>query len=196
MIDFSHIDGESIKLADVQGRYTREALIDATSEMIDTMLDMIKGIPDSYVTFLPEDPHAYDRGAATEEERYMPWTLAHVIAHATATGEETAALGADLARGIEVTWRSRYEVPWRSLTTTAQLVRRLEESRRIRFAYLTAWPDDPHMNVYFTKQEHRWGKVNAIGYTLRGLQHDTEHLGQIAEIIRQAREAELVAVQV
>ncbi len=189
MIDFSHIDGETVKLADMQHQFTRDDLIDATNEMIDTMLALVQDIPDSYVTFQPDDPDAYDRGAATEAEKYQAWTLAHVIVHTTASGEEAAALGATLARGTIPVWRDRYEVPWQTITTTQQLIQRLEESRRIRLSYLNAWPDEPHLEIYFTKKENRWGLVNAVGYTLNGLKHDTDHMGQIAEIIRQAREA-------
>lgn len=189
MIDFSRVNGDTFKIADMQNDFTREDLIDATHEMIDTLLSLVSDIPDSYVTFQPEDPHAYDRGAATEEEKYLAWTLAHVIVHITASGEETAALGATLARGTVPTWRDRYEVPWQTVRTTRQLVQRLEESRRIRLAYLNAWPDEPQLEVYYTKLEHRWGALNAVGYTLKGLQHDSDHLGQIEAIIQQAREA-------
>lgn len=196
MIDFSQINGDTLKLADIQAKYTRQDLIEATNHMIDTMLNLVKNIPDSYVTFQPVDPDAYDGGAETEEEKHMAWTLAHVICHTTASGEETAAQGSTMARGIEPTWRTRYEVPWRTLTTTEQLVQRLEESRRIRLAFLNSWPNEPHLHILWRKKEKTWGLVNAVGYTLEGLKHDTSHLGQIAEIIRQAKEAEHELVSV
>lgn len=191
-IDFSQLDGQSVKMSDLQERYSHADLIHATHTMIDTMLDLIKDIPDSYVTFQPEDPDAYDADAATEAEKYMAWTLAHVIVHATASGEEYAANGATLARGVEVNGRNRYEVDWQTVTTTTQLLQRLEESRRMRLAFLNAWPDEPHLTNFWRKREDKWGALNAIGYTMVGLKHDTDHLGQIAEIVRQAKAAEPV----
>lgn len=176
----------SVKFSDLQTSYTRQDLIEATNEMVDTMLAMVKAVPDSYVTFQPFDPHAYDNAATTTGEVHMAWTLGHVIVHATASAEEHAANGATLARGVEINGRNRYETPWETVTTTAQLIHRLEESRRMRLAFLNAWPDEPHLDNFWRKREDRWGALNAIGYTLIGLKHDFDHLEQIAEIIRQA----------
>jgi hypothetical protein len=184
LIDFQ----PTISLAELQLSYTRGDLIEAIHEMIDTIRGLIAQAKDSYVTFLPNDPDAYDPYASSEAEAKMAWTLGHVIAHLTATGEETAGIGSILARGIPVDWRARYEVPWRSIQTITQLIQRLEESRRIRVAYLNAWPDEPHLDVTYTRGA-RSSELNAVGYTLRGLKHDTEHLGQIREIMRQAQEA-------
>lgn len=192
-IDFSAVDRVNVKLADLQHQYTREDLVAATETMLDTILEMVRGVPDAYVTFQPVDPHAHDNAAATEAEKDIAWTLGHVIVHLTASGEETAALGSILARGVPFPGRVRYEVPWETMQTTAQLVHRLEESRRMRLAYLNAWPDDPHLDNYFTKIAV-FGDLNAVGYTLLGLSHDTDHLGQIADIIRQASESTKEAV--
>lgn len=188
MIDFSRVDKVTVKLADLQDDYNRQDLINATHEMIDEMLRLIEDAQDDYVTFLPDDPLAYDPGAATEAEKTMPWTLAHVIVHTTATAEECAANGATLARGIAINGRNRYETPWETVTTAEQLRQRLEESRRIRVAYLNAWPDEPHLEILFSKFSAT-GELNAIGYTLYGLFHDNQHVGQIADIMQQAREA-------
>jgi hypothetical protein len=185
MIDFTPVNRDGLKLSDIQGQYTRQDLIDTTNEVIDMVLDLIRDLPDEYVTFQPIDPHAHD-AAATPEEANIAWTLGHVIVHTTASSEEGAALGATLARGVEPTWRNRYEVPWETVTTIDQLVHRLEESRRIRLAYLNAWPDAPHLDVYFTKLEKHWGALNAVGYTMVGLRHEVEHLDQIKDIIAQA----------
>jgi len=187
MIDFTPVQEGSLTLADLQANFSREDLIAATNEMIDTILGIVRGLPDAYVNFEPIDPAAYDEHA-TGEMQNKGWTLGHVIAHTTASGEESACIGSILARGAEVDFRARYEVPWESLTHTQQLIDRLEESRRIRVAYLNAWPDAPHLDVFWRKVA-RWGDINAIGYTLNGLKHEADHLGQIAEIIRQAKEA-------
>ncbi|MEK6222054.1 MAG: DinB family protein, partial [Chloroflexota bacterium] len=56
--------------------------------------------------------------AADESEEYIPWTLPHVIAHFTASSEESAFLAAELARGVKVSpHRSRWETPWEEFTT-------------------------------------------------------------------------------
>lgn len=187
MIDFSRVDGQTFRLSDLQQEVTHADLIVATNNMIDTMLDLIKTARDEFVTFVPHDPNAYDSAAASEEEATIAWTLGHVMVHTTASGEETASIGASLARGVAVTWRDRYEVPWQTMQTVDQLVHRLEESRRMRLAMLNSWPDQPHLEVVIDTSKKR-GPVNGIGYTLSGLRHDTDHLGQIAEIMRQCHE--------
>lgn len=176
------------KLGDLQAQFTREDLIRESNEMIDNLLEMIRDVPDSYVTFEPKDPEADDPFAADESEIRMPWTLGHVIVHVTASCEEAAARGATLARGVKVLGRSRYEVHWTTMKTTAQLVARLEESRRMQMAFLTAWPDEPHLDNLYTEGAEYWGELNAVGMTLGGLAHASSHLGQIKEIIRQAGE--------
>ncbi len=180
-----------VKLADVQENYTRDDLVRITNDIIDRMLDCVRGIPDSYVTFVPEDPEADDPWAATEHELNVAWTLAHVIVHATASAEERTAHGSMLARGTQIKGRNRYEVPWQTLTTTQQIVHRLEESRRMRLAFLDTWPGEPHLDNLYDQRSYveKYGAMNAIGMTLFGLKHDMEHLPQIAEIVRQAREA-------
>lgn len=188
-VDFSAVIAGDVKLADIQENYTRADLIQAVNDMVDEMLALVRGLPDEFVTFQPIDPNAYDPMAATEAEKDVSWTLGHVIVHTTATGEESCAQGATLARGVEITGRNRYETPWEEMQTTAQLVQRLEESRRMRLAFLNAWPDEPHLDVYFAKREAVWGKLNAVGYVLTGLFHDTDHVGQIKEIVAQAEAA-------
>jgi hypothetical protein len=58
-------------------------------------------------------------------------TLAHVIVHTTASAEESRLSGGRDARGVPNHGRSRYEVPWQSVTTIDQCRHRLEESRRM-----------------------------------------------------------------
>jgi hypothetical protein len=159
-----------------------------TDEMCDLQLRLLAGAEDPDVTFMPEDPEAEDRYATNEDERHLPWTLWHLIFHATASSEEAAAVALTLARGVEVTGRSRYEAPWPLARTAAQLRARIEESRRMRLAMLAAWPDQPHLeNVY----QSRPGRpaLNAVARFLGGLAHDDSHLEQIARVLAQARQS-------
>ncbi|HEY0752872.1 MAG TPA: hypothetical protein VGD98_02750 [Ktedonobacteraceae bacterium] len=110
-----------------------------------------------------------------------------MIVHATASSEESAALALTLARGLPVEGRSRYEVYWETVTTVEQMRRRLEESRSMRKAMLDAWPDEPHLEVTYTPYPSV-GSINAIGRFIFGLSHDTSHLEQLREIMRQGRE--------
>ncbi len=190
LVDFSAVDNDRMKIADLQTQYTHHDLIVATNASIDYTLALIAQADDAAVQFQPVDPHAHDKAAATAAETNIAWTLGHVVVHMTASGEETAAIGATLARGVLVSWRNRYEVPWQHMRTVDDLVQRLEESRRIRLAYLNAWPDNPHLDVTFDKLERYTGRLNAVGYTLFGLRHDDDHFGQMAEIMRQATEAQ------
>ncbi|NOX60471.1 MAG: DinB family protein [Chloroflexi bacterium] len=164
----------------------REKLIEATNEMIDLMLQLIQDAVDEDVVFTPEDPEAEDPFAENPEDVHVGWTLGHIIAHVTASSEETCAQAAELARGVEVCGRSRYEVPWREIRTVDDVVHRLEESRRIRLAYLNAWPDQPHLERVYTPYR---SPHNCITRVLAGLFHDYSHLEQIKDVMQQARAA-------
>ena len=141
---------------------------------------------DADVTFVPLDPNANDPYAVREEDKHIAWTLGHLVVHVTASAEESAALAAELARGVVNHGRSRYEVPWETVTTIDQCRRRLEESRRMRTASLAMWPDEPHLdNAY-----EPWPgapRVNPLSRFVLGLLHDYDHLGQIADSVGQAR---------
>lgn len=179
-----------IKLGELQKNYSREDLIRLNNDIIDSILEIVRNVPDSYVTFVPHDPDAYDPWADDSHETNIAWTLGHVIVHTTASAEERAAHGSLLARGASVKGRARYEVPWETVTTTAQIVHRLEESRRIRLAYLDAWPDEWHRDNMYDQRSYveKYGEMNAVGMTLMGMKHELEHFEQIVEIVRQARE--------
>jgi hypothetical protein len=166
-----------------------EELRALTSEGIDLALKLVRNCIDEDVTFIPNDPHAHD-DAAGEGEASIAWTLGHIIAHMTATGEEHTAIAAELARGVEYHGRSRYEVPWRTISTVAQCRARLEESRRMRLASLSAWPDAPHLdNIHLAWEDGPlYGPVQHV---LLGLRHDAAHLGQIRDVVQQAREYRL-----
>ena len=188
MLDFQAMREKRMTLAELATGLTSDDLANLTNEMVDTMLGLIVDCIDADVTFVPQDPEADDPHAATEQEIKMAWTLGHVIVHTTASAEESAFLAAEMARGVQMHGRSRYETPWPTVTTLDQCRRRLEESRRMRLASLDLWPDEPHLDSRY----EAWPtgpQVNAIGRFVLGLAHDDSHIGQIAEIVRQARSA-------
>jgi hypothetical protein len=153
--------------------------------MIDKQLDMILDCVDADVVFVPEDPEADDPYAETEEEMNMAWTLGHIIVHVTASSEESAFLGAELARGVPHRGgRSRYEVPWTQVTTIQGCRDRLEESRRMRLASLKLWPDEPHLGNNY-KSPYA-GRVDPILRFVLGLYHDDDHIEHMREVVRQA----------
>ncbi len=196
MLNFQAVHDKKITLTELVAGLTRDdpsassgqALRELTDEMIDTILALIAGCVDADVTFEPVDPQANDPYAATPEELHLAWTLGHVIVHTTASAEEAAAIAAELARGVAYHGRSRYEVPWGEMRTIAGCHQRLEESRRMRLASLAMWPESAYLdNAYQVWTDGP--TVNAIGRFVLGLMHEESHLGQISEIVRQARAA-------
>jgi hypothetical protein len=188
MLNFQAVRDEEITLAELVANLTRDDLRHLTNEMVNTILDLTTACVDADVTFEPVDPAAYDLFAKTPEEVHMPWNLGHVIVHTTASAEEAAAIAAELARGVEYHGRSRYEVPWWEMRTIEACRQRLEESRCMRLASLDMWPVAAHLELEY----EAWTdgpRVNAVGRFVLGLMHDDSHLGQIAEIVRQARAA-------
>lgn len=185
LIDFSPVMRQAMTWQQFQQQYSADDLRRFTNGMIDHMLALIADCTDADVMFVPSDPDAHDPYAATETEVGIAWTLGHVIVHVTASAEEAAALAVDLARGVRRDGRSRYEVPWETVTTIAHCRARLEESRRMRLASFDMWPDVPHRDV--TVPSTKWGAVDAVGRFLLGLRHDSNHLAQIADIVAQAR---------
>jgi hypothetical protein len=197
MIDFAPVRDRTLPIVELAQTLTPADLRRETNEMIDTMLDLIADCVDPDVVFEPSDPDAYDVAAATAEEVHMSWTLGHVIVHTTASAEEAAYQAAELARGVRYRrLRSRYEVPWQTITTIEQCRHRLEESRRMRLASLEMWPDKPFLENTYKLQiggppavMEGQPQANAIVRFILGLLHDDAHLGQIAEIVRQAKVA-------
>ena len=197
MFDFSAIRQGTQSIVELSNGLEAAELHQETDEMIDTMVNLINECMDSDVLFEPIDPDAYDSAAATAEEVYISWTLGHVIVHVTASSEEAAFQAAELARGVRYRrLRSRYEVPWQSVTTIEQCLHRLEESRRMRHGSLEMWPDEPFLDHTFVLKSGAPPSVtkdrpeaNAATKFILGLMHDDSHLGQIAEIVRQAKEA-------
>lgn len=188
MIDFSPLLKREVKSIDFARQLTLDDLRAVTNESIDTMLGIIADLGDADVTFIPDDPDAFDPHAPEDEQR-VGWNLAHIIAHVTSGSEEGAALSSLLARGVPTAERPRYETPWQDITTQAQCVQRLQESRRIRLAYLDTWPDEPHLDVYrdvsprFTEAV---GLMNAPAAYIFGIAHEIGHFDQMREVARQA----------
>ncbi len=193
MIDFSPMrDGELSYLEYAARENFGPAELKASSdESIDYLLGLLDGLSDGDIVFDPEDPEAEDPFAVEGEER-IGWTLGHLVAHVTASSEEGAALSSLLARGVPAAERPRYETPWRDITTVAQVRQRLEESRRMRNAYLETWPDEPLLSVHRDVSERftaRFGEMNAPAAFLFGLSHEVGHYEQIEDVRRQALSA-------
>ena len=191
MLDFQKVRNKEITMAELCQDLAVEDLRHLTNEMIDTQLGLISKAVDADVVFLPVDPDAHDSYAENESEVNIAWTLGHVIVHVTASSEENAAQAANLARGVAVEGRMRYETPWETITTVRQLHQRLEESRRIRLAFLDAWPDEPHMETTYTPNYPKAKPRTPVMQFAGGLGHDDSHLLQIKEIMRQALAARL-----
>jgi hypothetical protein len=181
-----------IELIPAGSAWTIADLRRLTDAMLDNVESMIAGCTDADVTFVPDDPQANDTYAASQDDVNLAWTLGHVIVHATASAEEGAFIGTELARGVQREGRSRYEVPWQSVTTIAQVRHRLAESRRMRLALLDSWPNEPHAELIYRYKEDGT-PLNCYDRFIGGLRHAQSHMGQIAEIIRQAHAARAAA---
>ncbi len=164
---------------DVFAGVEKRDLVALAEELYAQLQAMVAGVPDAGVTFVPQDPALADPSEAG-------WTLGHVVVHATATTEESAARAAMLARGVPTDVRLRYEVPWETVQTLAQVTARIEESLRMCRGFLQAWSDAPHLDVEITPFPHG-GPLNAIALQGIGLVHLQAHLGQLREIVRQAQ---------
>jgi hypothetical protein len=194
MLDFQALRERRTTLLELTAGLTPADLRALTHEMIDAMQELIRDCVDEDAVFVPEDPDAFDAYASSGEAVSIAWTLAHVIVHTTASAEEAAFLAAELARGVELHGRSRYETPWESVTAIAECRARLEESRRMRLAALDVWPDEPHLEVTYQSAPDR-PRYNAVQRFVLGLRHDFDHLGQIEEIARQAAAARAARVE-
>lgn len=190
MIDFSPMRDGDLTYMEYAARENigPAKLKQLSDESIDFLLSQLDGLGDQDIVFDPEDPDA-DDPFAVEGEEEIGWNFGHLIAHVTASSEEGAALSSLLARGVPASERPRYETPWRDITTVAQVRQRLEESRRMRNAYLETWPDAPLLDVCRDISERftaRFGEMNAPAAFLFGLSHEVGHYEQIEEVKRQA----------
>ena len=186
MLDFQPVREKKITLQDLVRDLTKDDLRRELNEMYDEVSRLIAGCTDAHVTFEPVDAKADDPYSVKGEES-IAWTLGHVIVHLTASMEESASIASELARGVTYHGRSRWEIPWREATTIAQCHARLEESRRMSLASLEMWPESPHMENTYTPAE---GAVphTCVSRFASGLKHASDHLAQIADIVRQADE--------
>lgn len=188
MLDFEPLRTKKMTLNELVANLGVDDLRKLTTEMVDRMLAMIASCSDADVVFTPLDSAANDPQAAHPEDVNLAWNLGHVIVHITASSEEAAAVAAELSRGVAYHGRSRSEIPWQEVTSMAMCRQRLDESCRMRLASLDMWPDKP----YLDNLVELWGGIaptNAIGRFVTGFMHDDSHLGQIAEIVRQAHAA-------
>ncbi|MEM6527459.1 MAG: DinB family protein [Chloroflexota bacterium] len=191
-IDYTDFINGDIKWAQLAERYTFDEILEETRRLYDAVRDLLQDIPDAAVAYIPQDPDAHDKAAATEDEEHVGWSIGHVVAHLTASNEETFLFASLLARGIQHDGRLRTEAPWEDIDTAEKALQRLEESRRIVFAYASALPDEPRMDVLRAfgseKAAAYFGDINAKASMLMGLTHHREHVQQIAKVKQQAEE--------
>lgn len=193
--DFSAIDaGQHMNAwAQAQGVATTAHLRALTVALYDEVAAILGDADDAAVTFIPNDPDAFDEHAPEAEQR-QGWNLAHLVLHTTASAEEWAATASILARGIAYPRepRLRIEPDWHTFTTRAQVDQRLAESRRMVLAFLDTFPDAPDFAVERDISERfieKFGPINALTGFLFGLRHQANHLEQMREATRQARAA-------
>ena len=186
MLDFQPVREKKMTLQDLVKDLTKDDLRRELNKMYDEVLRLVADCSDADITFEPIDEKADDPYAIKGEES-IAWTLGHVIVHLTASMEESAAIASELARGVTYHGRSRSEIHWREATTIEFCHARLAESRRMCLASLDMWPDLPFMENTYSPAE---GAVphTAVSRFASGLRHASDHLGQIAEIVRQAKE--------
>lgn len=188
IVDFEKLAADHGKIGSIAGNYSQDDMRAATNESIDRLLGYVQDLTDADIIFDPVDEEANDPDAK-EGEAHIGWNLAHLVVHVTASAEETAFISSSLARGIPFEGRSRYETPWETVTTVAQVVQRLEESRRLRLAALDLWPDAPFLDVnrvLSPRFEEAVGSMNAPASFLFGLQHEVGHYGQFEDVRQQA----------
>jgi DinB family protein len=191
VIDFEPMRRSEVSLQQLAAGLSRDDLAKLTQEMCAQQLALIQDAQDEDVVFVPDDPDANDTFAAVAEDVGLSWTLGHVVVHSTASSEESAALALTLARGLAVDGRSRFELPWQGATTVEFLRDRIQESLRMRLSMLAAWPNEPHLENFYTPYEGR-PPMNALGRFLGGLAHDDSHLEQIRKIMEQGRQRRAV----
>ncbi len=183
MLDFTLIRSGAQSFADLVRGLSVDDLHRLTDEMVDLVLNITAAASDQDVRFEYSDPEAPADVSPTSSA--PGWTLGHVVAHMTAGSEETAALSSSLARSVPTQGRARHEVPWETIRNMAQLRQRIEESRRMRHAFLNTWPDESNLELT-TVVAPRFGPLNAIACFVLGLFHEDAHLEQLREVLRQA----------
>src|SRR5712691_5580172 len=186
-IDFSRVRAREARLADLVADLAIEDLARATDSSIAQIEEILADATDGDVTFVPDDPEADDPAAADPADRELAWTIGHLVVHVTASAEESASLAAELARGVPFHGRSRWEVPWPTMTTIAGCRQRLAKSRRMRLATLELWPEYPPTTVDPDPSVPTWGQ--AMERFLRGLSHEDAHMEQFRSVLKQSQAA-------
>lgn len=190
MIDYTPLYRKEIQYKDLAAGLSRHDLKVEVHRLYDAVKQILLQCEDADIAFVPHDPHADDPYAEKEEHQHIGWTIGHLVAHITASNEESFVFSALLAQGIEQTGRIRTEADWTAIDTVGKAIQRLEESRRIILAYLEAWPDNPKLNTLRPMSERAaayFGDLNAIGSALTGLAHHNEHIPQIQEVFQQSK---------
>ncbi|QBD76739.1 DinB family protein [Ktedonosporobacter rubrisoli] len=175
--DLAAVFAGRAQLSDLTSDLKHADLRRITDEFFDTINSILAAATDAAVSFVPRDPAASDQSG-------QGWTLSHIVAHLTATLEESAAIAAMVARGVQFEGRLRYETPWQEISTLQLLQARLRESRRMCCAFLEAWPDNPHLDVTRTMIP-QLGPINAVGCQVLGLAHSQAHLDQLRDTLCQ-----------
>lgn len=190
-IDFSPIQNREVKLMPWAAQFSLDDLRAAANQGIDFMLDILDGLTDADVTFLPHDPDANDPYAAPELQN-IGWSIGHLVLHVTASTEEYTSVAAIVARGIDFPkdMRLRYEADWQVACQTVDECRqRILESKRMRNAALDTFPDQPITTARWQRSEkfiEIFGELDAKGAYLMGLSHEYGHHAQFLEVKRQA----------
>lgn len=188
-IDFTPIRERTQKAIPFAAQFSLEEIRAAAVESIDFMLDILDGLSDADVTFVPDDPDANDPHAVPDEVS-VGWNIAHIIVHVTASTEEYVSTAAVIARGINYPRepRLRYETHWKSVVSVAQCEQRLRESLRMRLAALDSFPDEILPGRWERSERFLeiFGEVDAKAAYLLGLNHETGHRVQLVEAKRQA----------
>jgi hypothetical protein len=190
-IDFTPLLTREVSLYEFSQTLTKNTLRNASNASIDAIMALLEDVTDEEINFVPVDPDAHDADAVEGEET-IGWSLGHLILHVTASAEEGAAISSLLARGVPVEQRLRFEHDWKThCRSKIECLHRLEESRRIRNAYLDTWPALPLLDTFQTfPEDHRWHQqINAQSGFILGLSHEVGHMEQIRAVKQQARAA-------
>jgi hypothetical protein len=181
-IDFAALEADMFAIERVQAAATHKEVELAVSDAIGDFLDVVAGLSNAQVAHIGQDPGTADG---------VGWSIGHIVAHATASLEEGCCYSSLLARGCDIPagQRFRYETPWEEVTTAAQVVRRLLESRHICLAYIGAWPNEPALDNFRKMPEGmRMSsmKMNALGTAIFSTHHMRGHLAQLKDAAVQA----------
>lgn len=189
--DFKPVNSYAIAMSEFSRDFTVDDLREWTQFSVQALRDLIQQCEDADIVFVPDDPDAKDGAAADPQDANLAWTIGHNIVHATASAEEYAFSAAELARGVAFHGRSRYEVPWQTVTTVTQCLQRLNESERMRLASLQMWGDQPNLQIGYMPWRQA-GFANAMSMFTWGLAHDASHILQISKILAQVKSVERV----